>query len=175
MCSRLTDVDELTFFFQGGSDIWWALQANEFKPSLSLLCFCASLPSSLLPSLLSNHCVVVVTLSPPSRLLSVLYISADGWLVFQTARRNECKHAAHDSCFEPWRRDPSIYRWALTPLACFHQITVKNFYFIRLKDHAFLGPFVLLHKEEDKSIFKPWGKQPPLVNALGDAGRGGGG
>lgn len=99
------------FFFQGGSDIWWALQANEFKPSLSLLCFCASLPSSLLPSLLSNHCVVVVTLSPPSRLLSVLYISADGWLVFQTARRNECKHAAQTATMTP-ALNPEEETWA---------------------------------------------------------------
>ena len=90
-------VDSCVFMSVFLSDADWSGRVETFLPerikpqssthsqgltaSLSLCCVSMSLTPSLPPSLFSNRCVVVVvTPSPPSPLLSGLYISEDGSL-----------------------------------------------------------------------------------------------
>lgn len=143
---------------------------------LCLLCFCASLLPSLLPSLLSNHCVAVVTLSPPSFLLSGLYISVDDWLVFQTERGNECRQAAQRAIMTPVltpeEETPASTGEISDECYCFHQLNVKSFYFFKA-GRSSLASWQLLFcctKKKIKVFLNPEGSG----NALGDAGRGGG-
>lgn len=98
--------------------------AQGFKPSLSLSAVCLYVSRPLPPSLLSNR-RVAATFSPPSLLLSGLYISVDGRLVFQTDRGNECEpfwrtygaEGRHDPCGDPEEETPTS-GWLLTIGGC---------------------------------------------------------